>query len=81
METRKEEVKWYFKPWAVIVLLFLVLGPLGLPFLYKSPRFTRPWKVILTILTLLYTGYLIWATIKSIETLSGSIAQLQALLG
>lgn len=74
-------MKWYYRPWVVVLLLFLVLGPLGLPLLYKSPQFSKGWKGGLTILTLLYTGYLIWATIKSIETFSGNIAQLQALLG
>lgn len=74
-------MKWYYRPGVVILLLFLVLGPFGLPLLYKSPRFNRTWKAILTILTILYTGYLIWATIQSIEAFSRSVAQLQALLG
>lgn len=81
MDNRKEEVKWYFKPWAVILLLFLVLGPFGLPLLYKSPRFHRTWKVILTILTILYTWYLVVVTIESVREVSRKITQLQGLLG
>lgn len=65
-----QEVKWYFKPWPVLALLFLVLGPLGLPFLYKSPRFNRAWKVVLTLATVLYTCYLVLATIDLVRSLS-----------
>ena len=46
---------WYYRPWAVLLLLFVVLGPLGLPFLWRSPSFTRPWKIALTVATALYT--------------------------
>ena len=63
------EAKWYYQPWVVVLLLVLVLGPLGLPLLYKSPKFGRTWKWGLTILTLLYTGYLVWGAVKAIEIL------------
>jgi hypothetical protein len=50
---------WYYRPWAVVVLLFLVLGPLGLPLLWKSPSFTRGWKIVLTLAMVVYTLLLI----------------------
>ena len=78
---KKEEAAWYLKPWAVILSLFFVLGPLGLPLLYKSPKFNRTWKVILTILTVLYTGYVAVVVIESVREISRRIAELQALLG
>ncbi len=65
----REEVKWYYRPWVTVALLFLVLGPFGLPLLYKSPAFSQAWKWILTILTLFYTVYLVWATVKAVELL------------
>lgn len=74
-------MKWCYRPWIVVVLLFFVLGPFGLPLLYKSPKFSKGWKWGFTILTLCYTGYLVWATVKTMEALSGSLAQLQAVLG
>jgi hypothetical protein len=49
---------WYYRPWAVVVLLFVVLGPLGLPLLWRSPSFTRAWKVGLTVAMLVYTALL-----------------------
>ena len=60
----KEEVKWYLRPIAVIVLLFFVLGPLALPLLYKSPQFTRTWKVFLTFAVIAYTVYLIIVSVR-----------------
>ena len=50
---------WYYRPWAIIVLLFVVLGPLGLPLLWRSPSFTRAWKIALTVATGVYTLLLI----------------------
>ena len=50
---------WYYRPWAVVVLLFLVLGPFGLPLLWKSPSFTRGWKIVLTVAMVVYTVLLI----------------------
>lgn len=49
---------WYYRPWAVVVLLFLVLGPLGLPLLWKSPSFSRSWKIVLTVAMVVYTALL-----------------------
>lgn len=57
-------LKWYYRPAWVVVLLFVVLGPLALPFLWKSPRFSRPLKVVLTVLALAYTTLLIGETIR-----------------
>lgn len=48
-------MKWYYRKGVIIILLFFVLGPLGLPLLFKSPAFTRKRKIILTILVLVYT--------------------------
>ena len=76
----KEEMKWYFRPWVVILLLFFFLGPLGLPLVYKSPRFNKAWKAILTVLMIFYTWYLVDSTVKVIQNVSGSFTQLQALL-
>ena len=59
---------WYYRPFWVLVLLFFVLGPLGLPFLWRSPRFTRVLKVTLTIAVVVYTGLLVGETLRVVET-------------
>ena len=48
---RKEDgkIKWYLRPISVVLLLFFVLGPFALPLLYKSPKFRKTLKIILTI--------------------------------
>jgi len=50
---------WYYRPWFVLLMLFFVLGPFGLPLAYKSPCFSKPWKIILTIAVIAFTVYLI----------------------
>ncbi|HTL46719.1 MAG TPA: hypothetical protein VL688_01515 [Verrucomicrobiae bacterium] len=56
------QVPWYYRRWIVILLLFVVLGPLALPLLYKSPCFSKKAKVILTVLMVLTMVYLAKAT-------------------
>ncbi len=76
-----DEEKWYYRPWVVILLLFFVLGPFGLPLVYKSPKFGKGWKIILTIAMIFYMIYLIRATVEVTKAISKDITQLRAVLG
>jgi hypothetical protein len=51
----------------VLVLLFLVLGPLGLPLLWRSPRFSRGWKIFLTAVMVVYTALLAESVVASVR--------------
>ena len=64
MNKKEEKVKWYLNPIIVVLLLFFVLGPFGLPLLYKSPKFSRKLRIILTILVTVYTLCFIFASIE-----------------
>ena len=64
MNKGEEKVKWYLRPGVIIILLFFVLGPFALPLLYKSPKFTKTLKIVLTIVVIVYTLYLIFASIE-----------------
>ena len=63
MAREDEKVKWYLKPLAVVLSLFFVLGPFGLPLLYRSPKFSRKMKILLTVAVVVYTFYLIFVTL------------------
>lgn len=67
MNNESGKTKWYYEPWVVILLIFVALGPFGLPLVYKSPKFNRTSQVIVTLLTVLYTWLLVDATMKGIE--------------
>jgi hypothetical protein len=58
---------WYYRPWAVVVLLFFVLGPVGLPLLWRSPGFTRRWKIALTVVMVVYTVLLIDSMVVAVR--------------
>ncbi len=45
---------------AVLMLLFAALGPLAFPVLWRSPRFSRKWKVLLTIVVSIITCVVVW---------------------
>ena len=57
----------------VFVMLFVVLGPLALPLLWRSREFSLLWKIVLTVVMVVLTAlilYLIWYVIyKSLEPL------------
>jgi hypothetical protein len=50
---------WSESPWVVLPLLFVVLGPLALPLLWRSRQFTLVWKCVLTVLVAGLTVYLL----------------------
>ena len=78
----KEEVKvkWYLNPISVILLLFFVLGPFALPLLYKSPKFSKTLKKILTIAVLVYTLFMIFASLEIGRELYQRTEELRGLL-
>ena len=73
-------VKWYLRPIPVILLLFFVLGPFGLPLLYKSPQFGKALKTILTIAVIVYTSYLILASLEIARQLYSGMGELKDML-
>jgi polyferredoxin len=74
-EDRK--IKWYLRPVCVVLLLFLVFGPFGLPLLYKSPGFSKASKIMLTIVVIVYTSYLIFASLEIGRELYERMVELQ----
>ena len=80
-EKDDEKVKWYLRPMSVVLSLFFVLGPFGLPLLYKSPKFSRKMKMILTIAVVIYTFYLIFVTLEIAKELYRRIEELREIMG
>jgi len=78
--SKDEKVKWYLRPMGVVLLLFFVLGPFGLPLLYKSPKFSQKLKIVLTIVVILYTSYLIIASLEIGRNLFIKMEEFQDLL-
>lgn len=77
MENEDVEVRWHQRPWMVLFMLFFVLGPFGLPILYKSTKFSRRSKILLTIVMVPYTWYLGVVTVKQLRVASQKIDALQ----
>lgn len=71
----KKDIPWYYSKTFVWILLFSI-GPIGLPWLFKSPKFTLKSKWIITILILiltllpLYIGYFLHQLLNNPEDLS-----------
>jgi hypothetical protein len=67
-----QQPKWYYNVWFVLLMLFVVLGPFGLPLVWKHPRFSRKVKMGLTVLTLGYTIWLSIMTVRAVRMVIGS---------
>ena len=59
--------RWYYRSWWVLLVLFVVLGPFGLPLLWKSPSFSRWSKIALTVAVAAYTILLVEAVLIAIR--------------
>jgi hypothetical protein len=45
------KIPWYHHRVPLLILIFCVLGPLGLGMLYRSPAFTVPQKLVVAVLS------------------------------
>jgi hypothetical protein len=72
--------KWYLNPIVVLILLFFVLGPLGLPLLYRSPHFGRKTRIALTIIIIIYTAYIIYETVVIVQSMLKWIWQMEEMM-
>jgi hypothetical protein len=77
---KEENIKWYLRPISVVLLLFFVLGPFGLPLLYKSPKFTKKLKIVLTVVVIIYTTYLIIVSVEIGRKLYMQMEEYQGML-
>ena len=72
--------KWYHNIWMVLFLLFFVLGPFGLPLVWKGPRFSRGVKLALTAVMVLYTYWLVVLTTRMVQAVTAEMEQLNTIL-
>ena len=66
-------IPWYHRPVWVLLLLFVVLGPFGLPYLWKSPCFSRPIKIALTAAVAVYTVLLVQQVVELYRLVQGEL--------
>ena len=61
--------RWYHRPFWVVVLLFVVVGPFGLPLLWRSPNFSRAAKIVLTVAMVAYLGLFVDESIRILRAI------------
>ena len=61
-------------------MLFFVLGPLGLPLVWKNPRLARSVKLALTLAMVVYTYWLIDLSVKMARAIAGHMSQFNSTL-
>lgn len=59
--------KWYYRPSSVVFPLFFVLGPFGLPLLWKSPGFFRGMKIALAVAVMVYSALLVETVLMAVR--------------
>ena len=68
--------RWYHNVWFVVLMLFVVMGPLAFPLLWKSPRFSLAAKIALTAAVSALTAWILGASINIVAKM---INELQAI--
>jgi hypothetical protein len=58
--TTARKSNWAESRGFVLVMLFVVLGPLALPMLWRSRNFSMAWKIILTVTMIAVTVFIIF---------------------
>lgn len=69
--------RWFYNPLIVIAAL-LLMGPFAFPLLWKSPSFSRFWKILLTVAVIVMTVYMLWGTWKIVDYVMAEFKQLSA---
>jgi hypothetical protein len=72
-------LRWTESPWIILPVMFIVVGPLALPMLWRSRAFTKPWKLVVTVLCLGYTAILLWYCGVVVREVVRSLGQLDDL--
>ena len=52
---------WSESPWVVLASLFFFIGPLALPMLWRSRRFSTVWKILITVAVVALTAMVLWS--------------------
>ena len=68
-------LKWHQNVWLLLLLLFFVLGPFGLPLVWKHPRFSRATKLTLTLVMVVYTVVLVQLTMRMFQAVTQEVNQ------
>jgi hypothetical protein len=68
-------------PWVVLMMLFVVLGPLALPMLWRSRGFSPLWKTLLTLVMVGVTALLLFLMWFVIAKALVPLQQLKTLRG
>ena len=64
-------VRWYHSVWFVLLMLFFVLGPFGLPLLWKSPRFSRGAKIGWVVAAGLFWTWFVMLMVRAVYSAMG----------
>ena len=72
--------RWYYNVWFMLFMLFCVVGPFGLPLVWKNPRLPRLVKVILTGVMAGYTILMIGLVMQMVHAVAGGVDQFNATL-
>jgi len=52
-----QSVAWYYQWWGILLTTFLGLGPFALPLVWRSPALSRPVRLILGAIVLVFSFF------------------------
>jgi len=81
MEEKQEalKVKWYLKPVSIVIAI-LAVGPFAIPLVLMSPALKKWQKVVLTAFLILFTVWLVKATMDIYRSLLKQMQTIQDMM-
>ena len=75
----KPKIKWYLTPVSIIIAI-LAAGPFALPLVWMSPALKKWLKVVITAALILFTIWLVKASVDIYRTIFKQMQDLKCLL-
>jgi hypothetical protein len=72
-EGRQTRLPWYHRPVGIVLLAFLVLGPLALPLVWRTPAWGPVGRWVATLLIVAYTVLLSWLVWLDVQMVLGQL--------
>ena len=81
VEPATRPTKGVESPWIVLPMLFLILGPLAIPMLWRSRQFSVLWKIVLTVVVIGMTAVVLWMIWELYQRALAPLKELRGLPG
>lgn len=77
------KVPWYAKPSTLVLIVACAgpLAPLAIPLVFLNPKWSKPTKIVISVVIVVVSALLTWATWKSVQNLMEVYNEMMKMMG